>query len=647
MSGFFHQNTMIELYNASSTDLLKLWKMKGKINRDFDPYLKSYIHTLLFPGASIMSIPNQERQLLQIQNSFLLFQFILINQKNFYIELNTRDINHNKQKMKIPINNYPLNIWTNLLIDAGSLYKKLYQISLKYIDGILITGNIKIRKIYSLKNKNEMLPKSLDLGKNIIYQNYFLDDINSPYLKINLKFSEQQIKKETSNSPLKIRQLSPLRIENKNNNIYSMNEKTKQNIEFAKRIPDLTRLKNEINYGLKINPNGVGSIRNINKIIGYNLIENLENFNIVKTPVNKRNKKRDNSSRKIQKSMDKYNYNYNNIYTREINEIIEKNKSINPVHRNKNKFINGNSKKQLLNKTSNNNNNKTSNNNNKISNNNNDISNNDINIYKYIDNAKNNINRIVYHNDTLYNYGKKNTNVPKYLSYGIPIQSINNSNNNQNLGENNELILPKIEKNTLQLPIIKSSIQQQQNLNNIENNNKYGNFEILLDSALLNNSKVQAQLYDSIEEESCLINNNINSTLIDGSKMEDKIIKIDQEYNMRKTKNINNNNNYNDFSLSNTELPNISNLINDDTNNSNRPYTPPLSKLVPLNQSRNIKNTNNFADEINISKNKKNPNNISYAKILKTSSDNLIYDEAKGCFYNPQTNIYYDIKNLL
>ena len=235
----------------------------------------------------------------------------------------------------------------------------------------------------------------------------------------------------------------------------------------------------------------------------------------------------------------------------------------------------------------------------------------------------------------------------KYLSYGIPIQSINNSNNNQNLGENNELILPKIEKNTLQLPIIKSSIQQQQNLNNIENNNKYGNFEILLDSALLNNSKVQAQLYDSIEEESCLINNNINSTLIDGSKMEDKIIKIDQEYNMRKTKNINNNNNCNDFSLSNTELPNISNLINDDTNNSNRPYTPPLSKLVPLNQSRNIKNTNNFADEINISKNKKNPNNISYAKILKTSSDNLIYDEAKGCFYNPQTNIYYDIKNLL
>lgn len=53
----------------------------------------------------------------------------------------------------------------------------------------------------------------------------------------------------------------------------------------------------------------------------------------------------------------------------------------------------------------------------------------------------------------------------------------------------------------------------------------------MLDSTLLNNSRVQAQLYDSIEEESCLINNNIKSTLINDSKMDDKIIKIDLEYN--------------------------------------------------------------------------------------------------------------------
>ena len=632
LSSIFPQGACIELYNASSNELLKLWKMKGKINKEFEPYSKTYIHTLLNAGTSIMSIPNQERQFLQIQNSFLLFQFILINPKGFFIDLNLRDKNHNKKKLKIQINNYPLNIWTNLLIDVGSLYQQTYHNILKYIDSILITGNITIRKIYSLQNKNEVLPKSLEFGKSINLQNYLLDDFNLPYTKINLKYNDQPNKKDlnksimnnVNNSPMKIgRQISPLRMDNKSN-IYSMNEKTKKNIEFAKKIPDLTRLKNEINYGLKIKSNGIGSIRNINKIIGYNIIENLETYNDVKTPVKDINRIRDNSSRKNQRSLDKYNY------KREINEIKTKNKSINPKYRNK--YINSNSKKYLLNDTSNS----------KNIINKNEITNNDNDIYKDIDNAKNNINKIVFHNDTIYNYGNnKNSNKNKYISYGIPIQST--VNKNENINNNNELILPKIEKNNIQLPIIKSSIQQQNN-NNIENNYKYGNFEIMLDSALINNSKVQAQLYDSIEEESCLINNNINSTLIDGSKMDDKIIKIDPEYNKRRIKE--DNKNKNEFSITNTELPNISNLINDDTNNSNRPYTPPLSKLVPLNQSRNIGKNINFGDEIVLPKNKINPNNISYAKLTK-NSDKLIYDEIKQCYYDPKTNIYYDIKNLL
>ena len=632
LSSIFPQGACIELYNSSSNELLKLWKMKGKINKEFEPYSKTYIHTLLNAGTSIMSIPNQERQFLQIQNSFLLFQFILINPKGFFIDLNLRDKNHNKKKLKIQINNYPLNIWTNLLIDVGSLYQQTYHNILKYIDSILITGNITIRKIYSLQNKNEVLPKSLEFGKSINLQNYLLDDFNLPYTKINLKYNDQPNKKDlnksimnnVNNSPMKIgRQISPLRMDNKSN-IYSMNEKTKKNIEFAKKIPDLTRLKNEINYGLKIKSNGIGSIRNINKIIGYNIIENLETYNDVKTPVKDINRIRDNSSRKNQRSLDKFNY------KREVNEIKTKNKSINPKYRNK--YINSNSKKYLLNDTSNS----------KNIINKNEITNNDNDIYKDIDNAKNNINKIVFHNDTIYNYGNnKNSNKNKYISYGIPIQST--VNKNENINNNNELILPKIEKNNIQLPIIKSSIQQQNN-NNIENNYKYGNFEIMLDSALINNSKVQAQLYDSIEEESCLINNNINSTLIDGSKMDDKIIKIDPEYNKRRIKE--DNKNKNEFSITNTELPNISNLINDDTNNSNRPYTPPLSKLVPLNQSRNIGKNINFRDEIVLPKNKINPNNISYAKLTK-NSDNLIYDEIKQCYYDPKTNIYYDIKNLL
>lgn len=625
-SNIFPINSCIELYNASSNDILKFWKMKGKIIKEFEPNSKSYIHSLLIGGTSIMVLPNKEKQFLQIPNPYLLFQFVLINPKAFNIELTIRDTNNNNKKMKIPINNYPLNSWTNLLIDIGTIFHQVYQNIFKYIENILITGNIKIRKIFSLKTKDEQLPNTLDLGKYINVQSYFLFDYNLTYVKFNLNINGHQNRKDNKTPIKRVRQISPLRIEIKNN-IYSNNEKTRNNIKFAKKIPDLTRLKNEINYRLKIKENGIGSIGNINKILGFEVIENLETYNEIRTPIKYSNRNRDNSSKLRQKSLGIYNY------KGEIGTKNPNNKMINPINRNK--YINYQPNKNLNNEATNSKN----------------YNNTDKNNYQQndIDNAINNINKIAFHNDTLYNFGNKGNkqNEPKYISYGIPNQS--NINKEKANLKNNETKLQKIEDNKLQLPIIKSNIPQKNNNKNNncpenENNNKYGNIEIMLDSALFNNSKVQAQLYDSIEEESCLVNNNINSTLIDGSKMEDKIIRIEPEYkrgNLMEPKS-----NKNECIFSNSDFPDLSNLINEDTNNSNRPYTPPLSKLVPLNQSRNIKETNIFGNEKNNQKNNKiNSNNISYAKILK-KTDNLIYDEIKGCYYNPKTNIYYDIKNF-
>ena len=153
----------------------------------------------------------------------------------------------------------------------------------------------------------------------------------------------------------------------------------------------------------------------------------------------------------------------------------------------------------------------------------------------------------------------------------------------------------------------------------------------MLDSSIINNSKVQAQLYDSIEEESCLINN-INST-IDKSKLDGKIIGLDHGNNHGNgNKNIINND------LENSDFPEISKLINNGNKSQNRPYTPPITQLVPINQSQII-------EQKDKSKNNNNPNNISFAKILKDGNE-LIFNELKGCYYNPKTNIYYDIKDI-
>ena len=583
----FPQSPCIELYNATSNDILQLWKMKGKIKKDFEPYSKSYFHILLTGGVSILSLPSQDKQTLQMTNLFLLFQFVLMNPKGFLIELNVRDFTNTKKLLKITLdNNFPLNIWTNLLIDTFNIFQQTYPNSqLKYIDSILITGNIKLRKIYSLKTKEEDLPKSLDLGKSVFLQNFFYHNLNQGLEKIDIKFSEHSNKKNNNqnyNTPSKPGKTTHFKTDNKTN-LNPLMDKTKKNIEFGNKIPKIERLKNEIIYGLKVNQDGNLDPRNINKILGFKALDNLDN-------INKKEKEKSPGKVSLQKELN-------------INAKRNKNKPFNYIknqNNERNEYIEKKYNEKNMNKDN-----------------------------------KNSHNKVVFHNDTLYNFGN-NTNKPeepKYLSYGVslPYENKEKIENNKNKTKN-DILLQKIDKdNNINYPIIKdiSENNQQDNNNNNNNNNlnnnKYGNFEIMLDSALMNNSKIQAQLYDSIEEESCLINN-VNST-IDGSKLDEKIIKLDQDYNKVNRPNIIKND---------LESSNISNLMENENKGQNRPYTPPISKLVPINQSQTIEQKDKYNDYIN---------NMSYIKNINT--DELIFDEKKGCYYNPKTNIYYDVKDII
>jgi hypothetical protein len=582
----FPQNPCIELYNASSNDILQLWKIRGKTKKEFEPFSKSYYHILLTGGVSILSLPIQEKQTLKLSNLFLLFQFVLLNHKSFLIELIVTDNNNIKKMLKITLdNNYPLNIWTNLLIDTFSIFKQTYpNTQLKYIDSILITGNIKLRKIYSLKTKEEDLPKSLDLGKSVLLQNFFLYNLKTGLEKIDIKFSEHSNKKKNNNNPnLNNGKNVHIKTQNKSS-INSLSEKIKKNLEFGNKIPLIDRLKNEIIYGLKVNQDGNLEKRNMNQILGFKALDNIDIDN--ENNINKKERERSLGKGSLQKELN------------------------NNTKRNKNKSINYKINNQHIDKIEN--------------------------LQKKYNekniNGKNN--KIVYQNDTLYNFGiDKNKNEgPKFLSYGV--SSINENKINIENKKNkikNEPLLQKIDKSNINYPTTKESQEKSQQDMNTANNNKYGNIEIMLDSAVVNNSKIQAQLYDSIEEESCLANN-VNST-IDGYKLDEKIIKLDPQYNRNNdTKNIINND------LENSEIPEFSDLINGENKGQNRPYTPPLTKLVPINQSEIIEPKDKQNDI-------QNPNNISYAKKMK-DFDDLIFDEIKGCYYNPKTNIYYDIKNI-
>ena len=63
----------------------------------------------------------------------------------------------------------------------------------------------------------------------------------------------------------------------------------------------------------------------------------------------------------------------------------------------------------------------------------------------------------------------------------------------------------------------------------------------------------------------------------------------------------------------------------------NRPYTPPLSKMVPLQDENN--------NNINV-------NNISKINesIIHNHYPEMVYDTKRGKYYNSKTNVYYDFK---
>ena len=456
----FPQSPCIELYNASSNDILQLWKIKGKIKKEFEPYSKSYYQILLNGGVSILSLPIQEKQSLQISNFFLLVQFVLINPKSFLIELNVRDDVNNKKILKITLdNNYPLNIWTNLLIDTSNIFQQTYQNSkLKYIDKILITGNIKLRKIYTLKSKEEGLPKSLDLGKSVFLKNFFLQDLNKGLEKIDIKFSEHTNKKIISNininpnTPLKPGKNSYFKTEVKTNNMNPYHEMIKNNLKLINKFPKMERLANEIKYGLKINQDGIVENKNINKIFRFNELDNIN--------TNKKERERSLGKVSLQKDI------INNVQR-------SKNKSLNYKIKNNQNQNNENTQKKYIEKSN-------------------------------MENKENN-SKIVFQNDTLYNFGniKNSKDAPKFLSYGVSSLLENkekDENNKTKIKQEKEILLQRIDKGNIYNPIVKESKEcNSTEKDNISNINKFGNFEIMLDSAIINNTKLQAQLYDSIE----------------------------------------------------------------------------------------------------------------------------------------------------
>ena len=166
---------------------------------------------------------------------------------------------------------------------------------------------------------------------------------------------------------------------------------------------------------------------------------------------------------------------------------------------------------------------------------------------------------------------KKNEPIKQTSSLGFPVS-------------NNKF---KFNNITLTNSIMKKD--EEVNLENSEKlNNKYSNYDILEEN---NFDFKNIPIFDSIEDVTdwSAIDNNINNNA--AAKMGDKLIKLESSVIDHENKNKNNNiNNEKDiYNVTGSDFLEISTLINQ-KKDSERPYTPPIGKLVPVDPSKTKEN---------------------------------------------------------
>ena len=669
---FNNNGPCFELFNAQN-EVVKYWKLKPKITKEFDPQNKSYAYLLHTGGVSCLSTPIDERRSLQITNSCLLFQFILYNIKPFSIEICVRDKSDTKRRfnitsgvkeveskslyIKIPFTNYPLNIWTNLLIDLNLLTKSFFKTQLfKTIESIHMTGNLKIRKIFSLRSKEEPILKSVDLGKsipsvnllikengNLINTNIKILGINNPthINTVNIDSKLIQNKKEGSPSPppnnrnkysttsdimlnrhkqMYQKKKEPNSINNININININNLKKEQvaikiknENEFIKKLPHMDNLVNNLKYkkeninfkkfvnNMKINEEGDNSANfaihniNINNVTNNTNTTNINNTNINNTLKNNFVENKKSLGNYIQNQKNKKRNKSNNPYLRpKINK-----KSENSVIKEEksvkklNHVINKPSNKKLDKVVKTEKKEKINQTKDKKNTETkNEINNNN----NYYDSKEKEISLEDYSPDT------KDEN--KFKFNNIPLgNSI--TNKKEELKESN---------------ISPDSINNNTNLTSFEKSNKFSNYNMLLESGLdIKNIPV----YDNIEEVAEWPGGDWNAA--QGEGVGDKLIKLD--YSKKPTRKPKENINFDE-----EDLLEMNALEKKDTY---RPYTPPIEELVQVDPNKIVGNSN-----MKVSLDK---NSIKRKGTFK-NYENLEYIEEKGLLYDPITKLYYDIK---
>ena len=585
-------------------DLVKKWKFIGKNAKIYDNELKSYIHILNVGALSKMQIPINEKSSLNLMHGFITFQIYLNTTKSFTIEIAISDSNNGKKRIllsacskefiinqlhcRIPMINIPTGIWINFSIDILSFVSECFKgQSFRAIDSICLSADCKIRRICGMRQLyTDSVDEYLQGDESALPKGFILSkDIRSININFNLDYIKQTVDiKNIKNNNL-----------NKDKKIYPKTSQSKR----EGKLSNTTHLNyNNGNENQKIN-NDMKVIRNDKKSKSINK-------QILKTNFDNDIKYRNNNNLKE-------NTKINSGSSKNLKIVLNKVDTLKKLPKNNNKLIITSKKEE-----------KTKN------------------IFSNKKKSKEKFNSksvgkvFIKTKENNYINEKENNNKNEKILKDSKNKSQLNKNKkieNNNIKIKNTLMQKKDEKINNNINIKQSQIIEKNQV--IINNNKINNIISKEEIKLFNTFN-----YKDLEskENTLLIN---QSNFNNASIPEIVDLDINNTYLKNNENDINCNNDIILIDNKNKKEENIINIeqmdslyaekilsdINDNKNE--RPFTPPLERIVPVN------NENNSLNNINISK-------INESLIQNHYYD-LVYDKETGRYFDKKTNIFYDL----
>ncbi|XP_074929496.1 protein CFAP20DC isoform X4 [Chelonoidis abingdonii] len=164
----------VEIFSAQGKNPGAKWKIFGSpsaIWKEFDKEVKGFVFVL--EGSSQtnkIQLPKETRQTLGLIQRFLVLQIYVPLGQDFSTELLVTDLGNIKRRLylstvhkelsitplhaKLPLFMIKRRIWCNLCIDLVAFTSEIFSGAVfQSLDGIIISANCKLRKIFTLKSK--------------------------------------------------------------------------------------------------------------------------------------------------------------------------------------------------------------------------------------------------------------------------------------------------------------------------------------------------------------------------------------------------------------------------------------------------------------------------------------------------------------